>query len=197
VMRTLLTSPEFRSRAALTAKFKTPYQYVVSVARAADVPIANVRPLLGTLTQLGMPLYGCQTPDGYKNTEAAWLNPEGMTRRINFATAFASGRLPLAQAIPEDQAYQGMGKAALDRAASPVARRGASADASQGAATGMQGSGGSPAPAVAINGAPIEADQLMVAVGDGLSSKTRRIITDAPPNLRAALILGSPDFMRR
>ena len=22
-----------------------------------------------------MPLYGCQTPDGYKNTQDAWLNP--------------------------------------------------------------------------------------------------------------------------
>ncbi len=40
-----------------------------------------------------MPLYGCQTPDGYKNTQASWLNPDAMTRRISFATSLASGRL--------------------------------------------------------------------------------------------------------
>jgi uncharacterized protein (DUF1800 family) len=35
-------------------------------------------------------LYGCPTPDGYKNTEAAWLNPDAMTKRINFANALFS-----------------------------------------------------------------------------------------------------------
>ena len=42
-----------------------------------------------------MPLYGCLTPDGYKNTEEAWLNPDAMTRRISFATSLANGRVPL------------------------------------------------------------------------------------------------------
>jgi uncharacterized protein (DUF1800 family) len=36
-----------------------------------------------------MPLYGCATPEGYKNTEAAWLSPDAMTRRIAFATQVA------------------------------------------------------------------------------------------------------------
>jgi hypothetical protein len=30
-----------------------------------------------------------------------------------------------------------------------------------------------------------------------LTAETRNAVTDAPPGLRAALILGSPDFMRR
>ena len=100
VMRTLLYSPEFRAPSAMTAKFKTPYQYVVSAARASGLPVVNVQPLVGTLAQLGMPLYGCLTPDGYKNTEAAWLNPEGVTRRIAFATALASGRLAIDRPAP-------------------------------------------------------------------------------------------------
>ena len=102
VLATLFASPEFWSRSAMGGKFKTPYQYVVSSVRAADLRVSNVRPLLGTLAKLGMPLYGCQTPDGYKNTEEAWLNPDALTRRINFATVLASGRLPLAQ--PEQSA---------------------------------------------------------------------------------------------
>lgn len=97
VLATLFSSREFWNPAHVGAKFKTPYQYVVSVARASGIEVQNIRPLLGTLAQLGMPLYGCQTPDGYKNTEAAWLNPDALTRRINFATAYASGKLPLAK----------------------------------------------------------------------------------------------------
>ncbi len=95
VLSALFASKEFMDEANMRAKYKTPYQFVVSSARASGLPINNIRPLLGTLTQLGMPLYGCPTPDGYKNTEEAWLNPDAITRRINFATALASGRLPL------------------------------------------------------------------------------------------------------
>lgn len=102
VLKTLFDSPEFRSPKVHGLKFKTPYDYVVSSVRAADVPIADVRPLLGALRQLGMPLYGCQTPDGYKNTQDAWLNPDGITRRIAFATALAGGRLPAAPTPPVD-----------------------------------------------------------------------------------------------
>ncbi|WP_296947258.1 DUF1800 domain-containing protein [uncultured Massilia sp.] len=100
VLATLFASPEFMDAASAGAKFKTPYQFVVSAARASAVPVANVGPLVSTMSQLGMPLHGCQTPDGYKNTQDAWLNPDALTRRITFATALASGRMPLAGAPP-------------------------------------------------------------------------------------------------
>ena len=35
---------------------------------STGVPVRNFRPLYGILTQLGQPLYGCLTPDGYKCT---------------------------------------------------------------------------------------------------------------------------------
>ena len=95
VLRTLFASPEFMAPAAFGAKFKTPYQFVVSAVRATGLPVGGVRPLMATLNQLGMPLYGCPTPDGYKNTQAAWLNPDAITRRIGFANTLASGRLAL------------------------------------------------------------------------------------------------------
>lgn len=100
VLDTLFHSPQFWAPRSVGRKFKTPYQYVVSAVRASGEPVANFRPLLGTLYQLGQPLYGCQTPDGYKNTQAAWLNPDAMTRRLSFATALGSGRLPLAATSP-------------------------------------------------------------------------------------------------
>ena len=95
VLRTMFYSPEFMAPAAMHAKFKTPYRYVLSAARAAAPPFVNVPQLLGTMRQMGMPLYGCQTPDGYQNTEAAWLNPDALSRRIAFATALAGGKQPV------------------------------------------------------------------------------------------------------
>jgi uncharacterized protein (DUF1800 family) len=100
VLRTLFFSPEFMDASAVSSKFKTPYRYVISAARATDLTNLNIRPLLGTLNQLGMPLFGCQTPDGYKNTEAAWLNPDALTRRIAFASALASGKLRVTPTLP-------------------------------------------------------------------------------------------------
>ncbi len=100
VLGTLFASPEFRHPANYGAKFKDPYRYLLSSLRASGQPVGDVRLLLGALRQQGMPLHGCPTPDGYKDTEAAWLNPEATTRRLGFATALGSGRLPLTGAAP-------------------------------------------------------------------------------------------------
>jgi uncharacterized protein (DUF1800 family) len=91
VLRTMFSSQEFMDQQYAGAKYKTPYQYVVSASRAAAMPMTEVKPLVGILSRLGMPLYGCQTPDGYKNTEAAWLNPDGLSRRISYALSMSSG----------------------------------------------------------------------------------------------------------
>ncbi|NRR31657.1 DUF1800 domain-containing protein [Oxalobacteraceae bacterium] len=89
VLRTLFSSPEFMRPAALGAKFKTPYQYLISTARAAGTGPADTRQMMGALTRMGMPLYGCQTPDGYQNTQDAWLNPDALSRRISYAAALS------------------------------------------------------------------------------------------------------------
>ncbi|MDY0745054.1 DUF1800 domain-containing protein [Paucibacter sp. R3-3] len=86
VMRTMITSDEFWRRETWGAKFKTPYQYLLSSLRAVDAPLPeDMQPLLGALAQAGMPLYGAQTPDGYKNTAAAWMNAEALAQRIQLA----------------------------------------------------------------------------------------------------------------
>ncbi|OLP17669.1 hypothetical protein BST81_15225 [Leptolyngbya sp. 'hensonii'] len=152
VLRTLFQSPEFWDTQSYGAKFKTPYQYVVSSLRATGTDLPNFRPILGQLQQMGMPLYGCQTPDGYKNTQDAWLNADAMTRRLNFATVLASGRLPALSA-------------------------------------GIKASG-KPVPSV-------DGIRLAQTLGDRFSPNTTTAIAQSPPQLRAALILGSPEFMRR
>ena len=95
VLDELFKSPEFWSALNNGNKFKTPYEYVLSAVRATGTQVSDFKPLIGALAQQGMPLFGCLTPDGYKNTQEAWLNPDAMTLRLSFATTLGHGNLPL------------------------------------------------------------------------------------------------------
>jgi uncharacterized protein (DUF1800 family) len=92
VLKTLFESTAFRNPKVFQRKYKTPYQYVVSAVRSTGITLEKPDPLILTLQQFSMPLYGCPTPDGYKQTETAWLNPDSMVRRLNFAIALGNGR---------------------------------------------------------------------------------------------------------
>jgi uncharacterized protein (DUF1800 family) len=161
VMKTLLTSAEFRD--SVGRKYKTPYQYVASAVRAAGAGIRSPTPLLGAMAEMGMPLYLCLTPDGYKNTEEAWLSPGATTARTNFAVLVGSGAL-LAYLPPGEKPVPTLVSAAAPDPAKPVA---------------------------------VDAAALERLLGPTLGDHTRAAIAGSPPALRAALILGSPDFMRR
>lgn len=134
--RTLIRSDEFWRREAYQAKFKTPYQYLVSSLRALDLQPANLQNLLGALAQAGQPLFGAATPDGYKNTAAAWRNPEALTQRVQLATTLG------------------------------------------------QRSG-------------VSAERLSATLGASLSEPTRRTLATEPAGQQVALLLASPDFMKR
>ncbi|MSO46112.1 MAG: DUF1800 domain-containing protein [Acidobacteria bacterium] len=97
VMRTLLTSPEFLSPDAYRAKVKTPFEFVVSAVRATGTDVQDATPLVRAMRQLGMPLYMCQPPTGYKDTADAWVNTGALVNRMNFALQLAGGSL---QAVP-------------------------------------------------------------------------------------------------
>jgi uncharacterized protein (DUF1800 family) len=93
VMRTLLMSPEFLSSDAYRAKVKTPLEFVVSAVRAAGTEVQDALPLVRGMQQLGMPLYMCQTPTGYKDTADAWVNTGALVNRMNFALQLAGNNL--------------------------------------------------------------------------------------------------------
>ena len=94
VVRTIVTSPEFLAPDARGAKFKTPFELVVSAARTTGADISDGRPFVQVLQQLGEPLYGCQPPTGYRDTADAWVSAGGLVTRMNFATRLASGTMP-------------------------------------------------------------------------------------------------------
>ena len=93
VTRTILTSPEFLSPAVYGAKVKTPFEFVVSALRATGASVQNAQALVRTMQQLGMPLYQCQPPTGYKDTADAWVNSGAIVSRMNFSLALASNKL--------------------------------------------------------------------------------------------------------
>ncbi|MEO6277290.1 DUF1800 domain-containing protein [Roseateles sp.] len=134
--RTLIRADEFWSLEAYQAKFKTPYQYLLSSMRALDLPLVNPQPLQQALAQAGQPLFGAATPDGYKNTAAAWRNPEALTQRVQLATTLG------------------------------------------------QRSG-------------VSAERLGITLGASVSEPTRRTLASEPAGQQVALMLASPDFMKR
>jgi uncharacterized protein (DUF1800 family) len=164
VLETLFQSPEFWDAKYYGAKFKTPYQYAISSIRSTGTELANPKVLNDFLKQQGMPLYGCATPNGYKNTQAAWLNPDSLTRRINYATNLAKGKLPISAStttaptspLPIDNNLSSL-------LSIPV----------------------------------VDPIKLAATLGDNFSAQTQQTIASSNPDLRAALILGSPEFMKK
>jgi uncharacterized protein (DUF1800 family) len=105
VTRTILTSPEFLSPDAYYAKVKTPFEFVVSALRATATEMRDARPIVRELQQLGMPLYMCQPPTGYKDTADAWVNTGALVSRMNYALKLARNDKDLALTLgaPEFQ----------------------------------------------------------------------------------------------
>jgi uncharacterized protein (DUF1800 family) len=94
VVRTIITSPEFFDPSVRGAKFKTPFELVVSAMRTTGATVSDARALVQTLQQLGEPLYMCQPPTGYHSTADAWMSAGGLVTRMNFATRVASSNMP-------------------------------------------------------------------------------------------------------
>ena len=93
VMRTMIYSPEFWSRAAYRAKVKTPFELVVSTARALGADVDDAVPLVGWVGRIGEPLYQCVPPTGYSDKADAWVNSGALLNRLNYAIALASNRV--------------------------------------------------------------------------------------------------------
>ena len=98
VMRVMIYSPEFWSRAAYRAKVKTPFQLVVSATRALGTEVDTALPLVNWVGRIGEPLYQCLPPTGYSDEASAWVNSGALLNRLNFALALASNRLNGSQA---------------------------------------------------------------------------------------------------
>jgi uncharacterized protein (DUF1800 family) len=108
VVRVIVTSPEFL--ASQRAKTKNPFEFVVSAVRVTSLEVTNALPLVQSLRDLGMPIYGAQPPTGYSDKADAWVNTGALLNRMNFAVALSSGQtgavrggsLPYRTATPDN-----------------------------------------------------------------------------------------------
>jgi uncharacterized protein (DUF1800 family) len=119
VMRTMIYSPEFWSRETYRAKVKTPYELVVTSARALGTDVDTPMPLVQWVNRIGEPLYQCQPPTGYSDKAETWVNTGALLNRLNFSLALAGNKIRGSRS--DSIAFLGSDasadpKAALDRA---------------------------------------------------------------------------------
>ncbi len=93
-LRAIFFSPEFNSQEAYRAKIKRPFELVVSAIRTLGGDTNGGPQLHQWIARMGQPLYGFQTPNGYSDTAATWVNTGGLLERMNFGLALASNRIP-------------------------------------------------------------------------------------------------------
>ncbi len=93
-VRCIVTSPEFFSKAAYRAKVKTPFELVASSIRAVNGQLDGKPGLAQPVTQLGQPMFGRSTPDGWPDRADAWMNTGAILNRINFGVLLAGGGIP-------------------------------------------------------------------------------------------------------
>ncbi len=89
----MIYSPEFWSRDAYRAKIKTPFELVVSAARAVGADVDVPLPMVQWTARIGEPLYQCQPPTGYSDKAADWVNTGALLNRLNYSLTLASGRM--------------------------------------------------------------------------------------------------------
>jgi uncharacterized protein (DUF1800 family) len=208
VLRTLFTSPEFWSREAYRAKVKTPEEFVLSAVRATGGEVQRPAIVLNAMNQLGMPFFGCQTPNGYSWTAGAWVNSGDLLTRINIALALAGHKLGTATDLDALMKIKGPDAATaaqketrleavfLDGQLNPRSRQTVLQQADELAAQGPITLPGSEPPKPGpkqVGALPIRA--AFVQIMD--------LATPLPPPadkqaaLVAGLLLGSPDFQKR
>ena len=93
-VRTIVTSPEFFSRAAYRSKVKSPFELVASSLRALGAQPDTSFRSAQVVAFLGQPMFGHRDPNGWPETGDAWMNSGAILNRINFGAALAAGRLP-------------------------------------------------------------------------------------------------------
>jgi uncharacterized protein (DUF1800 family) len=196
VLLTMVRSPEFWSPKQYRAKVKTPLEFVASALRATDTNPTNPGALVGTLRNMGEPLYQMLPPTGYPMTADHWMNSGALVDRLNFSLALANNKL----GNTKFDATRLLAEGLLSR--SPEARP------VRGGATRIAMS---ETAAAAAPGGEDEALNLMetMLVGDQVSERTNNVIRKqltgdeqtqphADPaqtlDTMTALILGSPEF---
>jgi uncharacterized protein (DUF1800 family) len=203
VLKTLYHSPEFWAACAYRAKVKTPIEFVVSAARASNAATDNLQPLVNTLHDMGMTIYGAVPPTGYNWQSSNWVSTGALVNRMNFALSLTANRLPGISVAwtdkPDSSASAASPNASL--ASNPATEeqrlesllvagglsestRAAVLDQFQAQAPAQSAPIPSSAKPLLVNAKPVNPSQAASAL-------------EKQDQLLAGLLLGSPEFQRR
>jgi len=94
VVRTIVTSPEFNSAAAYRAKIKTPFELIASIDRAMLATPDTTQRTTQLIATFGQPIFGRQTPDGWPDQAAAWMNAGALMNRVNLGARVGGNQFP-------------------------------------------------------------------------------------------------------
>ena len=107
VAAALVDAPEAWSAPA--AKFKRPYEFLVSSYRAMGVTPAEAQAdVVKPLTALGEPPFGAPQPNGWPEQTSDWASPDALVKRLSWASAFSAAQAP-AQVTPSQVAAASLG----------------------------------------------------------------------------------------
>ena len=94
VYRAIVDDPEFFEPRNYRAKFKRPFEFVVSALRATRAEIKHVGGIQRALAAMSEDLYMCKDPTGYYDQAEAWQDPGAFAVRWKFANDLVAGRIP-------------------------------------------------------------------------------------------------------
>ena len=85
--RTLVASPEAWTDEPV--KYRTPFEWLVSVLRLTGVENLDERRVAGALRELGQVPWRAPSPAGYDDLEGSWAGPDALVRRVELAERIA------------------------------------------------------------------------------------------------------------
>lgn len=94
VLITMVSSPDFWGANALREKTKSPFELVISSARALKARIDQPIQLYNWANKIGQRMYAYQAPTGFPDRSQYWINSGALLNRMNFGLAMATGRIP-------------------------------------------------------------------------------------------------------
>ena len=171
VLHAMMGTTEFTQSLAERVKFREPLDQLLATARAAcqDQTIGNAELLAATAVDTGQAPFMRSTPDGYGAREADWFSPAALAKRVRFAIGVATERAPLATGP--------------DMANGAPRMRAA------------EGEGSRPR---FLEGTSCRPDAVAIAATLGpLSPATTTAIQNLGPRERVAVLLASPEALRR
>jgi uncharacterized protein (DUF1800 family) len=192
VMRFLVQSPEFWAVTSYRSKIKTPEDFVISAVRAGAIDVQDANVVVKAIADLGQPLYGRQTPDGYSMLSTPWINSSALLERMNFSLSLAGNRL--SKGVTADWLSQ-LGAVSLvpdleERQIENLLMHGQVSDKTRALILQqLQPTSATPAQP--------QGSAKPIAMGQPANPAQTHQAADRDAALTAGLLFGSPDFQRR